>query len=113
MDSTVHRTFNLMKELFLPAATARTAKLSSERTLHLISSPSEDPCAWKIGNGQIKREKPFEVSLFPLTMNFVGEIATITLMGKAFVDNNPGIMEDLLVWAFDAGVQCRFARIAH
>jgi hypothetical protein len=77
----------------------------------LISSPSEDPCAWKIGNGQIKREKPFEVDLFPLTMNFVGEIATITLMGKALVDNDPGIMEGL--WAFDAGVQCHFARIAH
>jgi hypothetical protein len=84
-----------VKELFLSAATARTAKLVLKRTLHLISSPSEEPCAWKFGNGQIKREKSFEVVLFPLTMNFDEETAIINLMGEAFVDNNPGIMKDL------------------
>jgi hypothetical protein len=101
MDSTVHRAFNLNKEPFLSVETARTAKLILERTPHLISSPSEEPGAWNIGKGQITGEKSFKVDLFPLTMKFVGDIATITSMGKAFVDDNPGIIEDF--WAFDAG----------
>ena len=95
---TVHWSFNaLRKEPIL----SMTAKLVSERTPQLISSPSGWPCVWKIGKGQIKRGESIEVDLFPLTMNFVGEIATTAIMGRAFVDNNPGIMEDL--WAFDAG----------
>jgi hypothetical protein len=61
----------------------------------------EEPCAWNIGKRQITGEKSIKVDLFPLAMKFVGDIATITLMGEAFVDDNPGIMEDL--WAFDTG----------
>ena len=39
-----------------------------------------------------------EVSFFPLIESFVGEVATMVLMGKNFMENNPDIMEDLRTW---------------
>lgn len=39
-----------------------------------------------------------EVSFFPLIERFVAELATNTLMGRNFLENNPDFVEDLGVW---------------
>jgi hypothetical protein len=102
---TVHQTLNsLMKEPFLSTATNRTAQLVEERTPHMftLSSDRAKQNEWERCAGVVPLEKSvLGVDLFKLTMNFVGDIAGIALLGKAFFDNNPGIMQDL--WTFDSG----------
>ncbi|KUJ18102.1 cytochrome P450 [Mollisia scopiformis] len=101
----VHQTLtSLMKEAFLKPATDRTAQLVEERTPHMftLSTNLASQNEWERCAGAVAMEKSaVEVNLFKLTMNFVGDIAGTVLMGKAFLDNNPGIMQDL--WTFDSG----------
>ncbi|KAF8863494.1 cytochrome P450 [Acephala macrosclerotiorum] len=112
---TVHSTFNsLMKEPFLSTATNRTAQLVEERTPRLFTFSSEraSQFEWERYARVVPMEKSVvEVDLFALTINFVGDIAGTALMGKAFLDNNPEIMQDL--WAFDSGFNALLTGIPH
>ena len=100
----VHRTLNsLMKEPFLSTATEKTVNLVEERTPRLLSpssTPSKQP-QWQQAANPLVNENHTEVDLFPLIMNYVADIAGTALMGKEFLDNNPGIFQDLLT--FDSG----------
>lgn len=104
---TVHRTLNsLMKEPFLSTATGCMAELIG-KTAYQLFSFSADP-AKQLHWERIGRAVPVlaggdhvEVDLFALTMNYIGDIAGEVLMGKAFFENNPNVLDDL--WVFDDG----------
>lgn len=112
---TVHSSLNsLMKEPFLSTATDKTAQLVEERTPRLFSLSSEraSQFEWERYARAVPMEKSVvEVDLFSLTMNFVGDIAGTALMGKAFLDNNPEIMQDL--WTFDSSFNALLTGIPH
>ena len=101
---TVHRTLNsLMKEPFLSIATEKTVELVEERTPQMVSlSPTlnQQP-QWQQAANAVVNGHHNEVDLFPLVKNYVPDIAGTALMGKEFLDNNPGIFQDLLT--FDSG----------
>lgn len=101
---TVHRTLNsLMKEPFLSTATQKTIELVEERTPEMLSlspTPNHHPQWQQVAHSALGGDH-VEVDLFPLVMNFVAEIAGTALMGKAFLENNAGIFQDLLT--FDSG----------
>jgi len=93
----------LMREPFLSTATATTRSLVEERATSLIrlSSDAERQSVWeRSANVALVGEKSAEADLYPLIMDFVASSAGVALMGHAFVENNPGILEDL--WAFDS-----------
>lgn len=100
----VHGTQGMfMREPFLSTATATTRSLVEERATSLIrlSSDAEKQSVWEqSANVALVGEKSAEADLYPLIMNFVASSAGVALMGHAFVENNPGILEDL--WAFDS-----------
>jgi len=92
-----------MREPFLSTATATTRSLVEERATSLIrlSSDAEKQSVWeRSANVALVGEKSAEADLYPLIMDFVASSAGVALMGHAFVENNPGILEDL--WAFDS-----------
>jgi hypothetical protein len=101
---TVHRTLNsLMKEPFLSTATEKTVELVQKRTPQMLSHSSissQQPQWQRVAKSAICGDET-EVDLFPLVMNFVADIAGTALMGKDFLNNNPGIFQDLLT--FDSG----------
>ena len=104
---TVHRTLNsLMKEPFLSKATKKTVELVEERTERTItmlsfSSISSQIPDWQKAANTTLNGKYIEADLFPLVMHFVADIAGTALMGRQFLENNPGIFKDLLT--FDSG----------
>lgn len=102
---TVHKTLNsLMKEPFLSNATVKTAQLVEERAPHMftLSADPAEQFEWeRYSSVAVKEKSIVEVDLFALTMNFTGDISGTALMGKAFLDNNPEIIQD--VFAFDSG----------
>jgi hypothetical protein len=52
-----------------------------------------------------------EASLFPLLRNFLGHLATPSLMGQDFMDNYPGVLQDL--WSLDHGLMYLIAGLPH
>ena len=100
----VHSTQGMfMREPFLSTATATTRSLVEERATSMIrlSSDAEKQSVWeRSANVALVGEKSAEADLYPLIMDFVASSAGVALMGHAFVENNPGILEDL--WAFDS-----------
>ena len=62
---------------------------SSDATLRSVLLPSGK-------NGEV-----VEANLWPLIRNLMGMVATPSIMGQAFVDNCPSILEDL--WTLDRG----------
>ena len=101
---TVHRTLNsLMKEPFLSSATGYMAELIG-KSEHQLFSFSADPAKqlhWERLGRAVPAGDHVEIDLFALTMNYIGDIAGEVLMGKAFFENNPNVLDDL--WVFDDG----------
>lgn len=98
----VHRTLNtLMKEPFLSTATDRMTELIEKYSRDLLSF-SADPAKqhhWERLGRSVPSGDHAEVDLFALTMNYVGDIAGEVLMGKAFFENNPDVLDEL--WVLD------------
>ena len=94
----------LMREPFLGRATARLVKSIEQETTNLVtfSQSLVDQSVWeRASNVRIlpDSEPTAEMDLFPLVRNFVGDQATTILMGTAFTENNPHVLDDL--WTFD------------
>ena len=101
---TVHHTLNsLMKEPFLSTATQKTAELVEERCSKMLSftATSNEQSFWQKAASTASDGTSIEADLFPLIMNFVGDISGTVFMGKQFSENNKGILEDM--WVFDGG----------
>jgi hypothetical protein len=47
-------------------------------------------------------ERIAEANLNPLMRNFIGYLASPAIMGEAFMENNPNVLED--IWAYDLGL---------
>jgi hypothetical protein len=99
----IHRALgSLIREPYLSNITDKTRKGCEDRTQDLVSLPfgKNEGTVWTaaarssaIGSNNI------EAVLWPLIMNFVGDIVASALMGQAFVENYPQLLEDL--WIFD------------
>ena len=92
-----------MKEPFLSVATAKTIELVQARTPEMISfSPElEKQPYWQRLAKPTFNASSVELDLWALIMYFVGDIAGTALMGKAFFENNPNVIQDL--WDLDNG----------
>lgn len=101
-----HRVLNLMlRENFVAESTRRTANAVAERASNLISVEHKklESNLWhRVSNAVVFDEASVDVDFFALCVHFVGDIMGEILYGKAFMDNNPEIIEDL--WIFDEGV---------
>lgn len=104
----IHHLVNaLMKESYLENAMevvargveAQVADLARPRKALADQSPWERAARVQAVIGD---PAAVEVSFFPLIRTFVASIASPTVMGKAFMENNPGIIHDL--WDFDEGM---------
>lgn len=98
----VHRTLNtLMKEPFLSTATDSMVGLIQDN-IHDMFSFSADPAKqrhWERAGRAIPDGNIVDVDLFPMSMNYVGDIAGEILMGRALFKNYPNVLDDL--WVFD------------
>lgn len=102
----VHKILNtLLREPVLSNATASVVRQLECRTPSMLSSKTrQNPPQWQqAAEVTYLKNDEFEVNLYEFTTNFVGDVAGLVLMGHAFVDNNPGIIDDL--WAFDDSFQ--------
>ena len=102
---TVYKTLNsLLMEPFPSEATAGTQKLIEGRTPGMVSfmPNATEQHEWeKCSNVSVLDKEGVEADLFRLAMDYVADIAGMVLMGEAFHNNNPGIIED--IWRFDSG----------
>lgn len=93
---------NFMKESFLSRASAVTVRAIEANMVNLVSLNESlvDQSVWERASSVIANpsEGFAEASLFPLLRNFVGNIASSVLMGSAFMDNNPNVLQDLWDW---------------
>lgn len=101
-----HKVLDLMlRDKWISDATTGTAHAIEDRALSLISLASEtkDQHVWEIlGKVEIVDNQTADVDFYALIVNFVGDIITPLLFGRAFMDNYPQCLEDL--WLFDSGV---------
>jgi cytochrome P450 len=96
----VHGVLNsLMKEPFLSNATDLAVKLIEQNTPRMVSFSADATKKqhWERHIRAVPAGDHVEVDLFALTMNYIGDIAGEVLMGKAFFENNPNVLDDLLV----------------
>lgn len=101
-----HKVLDLMlRDKWISDATTRTAHAIEDRASSLtsLSSKSEDQHVWeKLGDVEFVDEHTADANFYALIVNFVGDIITPLLFGRAFMDNYPQCLEDL--WIFDSGV---------
>ena len=99
----IHSTLNaLLREPTLSGLSTKTQTLLEEETPRLMTFISEmNKTKGENTNANVMRlgEDSMEVDLYPLVSGYVAEVAGISLMGRAFFENNPGIFKDL--WVFD------------
>ena len=71
--------------------------------LSFMPSPVDQSPWERVASPSLTSSSPpaVEVDLFALLRNFLGHQATPSLMGQAFLDNNPNVLSD--VWALDRG----------
>ena len=101
-----HKVLDLMlRDKWTSDATTRTAHAIEDRASSLISfaSVTENQHIWeKLGNVEVVDNQTADADFYALIVNFVGDIITPLLFGRAFMDNYPQCLEDL--WLFDSGV---------
>ena len=101
-----HKVLDLMlRESWTSEATTRTAHAVEDRAASLISfsASAESQYVWeKLGAVEIVDSNTADADFYALIVNFVGDIITPLLFGRAFMDNYPQCHEDL--WVFDSGV---------
>ena len=104
----IHPILNLlMKESYLETAMQLVARGIESQVADLASAdkPLDEQPPWtRAARAEAVVGDPasVEVSFFPLIRTFVASIASPAMMGKAFMDNNPGIIQD--IWDFDIGL---------
>jgi hypothetical protein len=93
----------MMKEPFLSDANIKTRRSVGKHMPQIVSFSLETSSRSNLERLAMSAYdgNSVEVDLFSLVMNFVGNITGEMLLGKAFFDNNPGILQDL--WRFDDG----------
>ena len=101
-----HKVLDLMlRDKWISDATTRTARTIEDRASSLISlsSQSENQHVWeRLGKVEVVDKNTADANFYALIVNFVGDIITPLLFGRAFMDNYPQCLEDL--WIFDSGV---------
>lgn len=101
----IHKALNTMlKEPFLSEANAKTQRLIEERTpamLSFASNPAEQNRWERFADVSVRDKGSVEADLYRLTLDYVADITSAILMGKAFPQNNPSLYDD--VWTFDEG----------
>ncbi len=101
-----HKVLDLMlRDKWISDATIRTANAIESRASSLIShsTESDDQHIWeKLGKVEAVDDNTADANFYALIVNFVGDIITPLLFGRAFMDNYPECLEDL--WVFDSGV---------
>lgn len=95
----------LMRDPCLTNMASTTVRAIERETPNLVSfAPSLiDQSPWeRVSQVTASTDNPnvCEANLFALTRNFVGNLATTTLMGRAFMEYYPDVLEDL--WKFDS-----------
>ncbi|KKY15194.1 putative cytochrome p450 [Phaeomoniella chlamydospora] len=100
----IHRSlYGFMRDEFIHKGIDRVTEELRKRTPEFISfAKSEiDQHVWeRPARVQLQRDGSAVVDLWPLSRNFVGDIASLVFMGQDFMDNNPDILRDL--WTHDA-----------
>lgn len=99
----VHGTLNeLMREPFLGRATVKMVRSIEQNMANFVSFSESivDQASWERASDVVSTGSPptAEADLFHLVRNFVGHHATAILMGSAFMENNPDILQDLWMW---------------
>ena len=101
-----HKVLDLMlRDKWTSDATTKTAHAIADRASSLISfsSQSEDQHVWeRLGKVEVVDSNTVDANFYALIVNFVGDIITPLLFGRAFMNNYPQCLEDL--WTFDSGV---------
>ena len=101
-----HKVLDLMlRDKWISDTTTRTAHAIENRASSLISlsSKTEDQHVWeRLGKVEVVETSTADANFYELVVNFVGDIITPLLFGRAFMDNYPQCLEDL--WVFDSGV---------
>jgi hypothetical protein len=102
-----HLTNLLMKESYLEKAMQSVARGIEARVPELVSphKPFAEQSLWERAarvESVAGDPEAVEVSFFPLIRTLVASIASPALMGHAFMENNPGIIQD--IWDFDVGM---------
>lgn len=101
----IHKALSsMLKDPFLSKATAKTQRLIEERTPRMVSfasNPAEQNQWERFADVSVRDKESVEADLYRLTMDYVADITSNTLMGEAFPKNNPGLYND--VWTFDEG----------
>ena len=95
----------MLRDKWISDATTRTAHAVEQRASSLISFSSnpQDQHIWEsLGKVELVDHNTADADLFALIVNFVADIITPLLFGRAFVENYPECHEDL--WIFDSGV---------
>lgn len=101
----LHSSLNLlMRDPCLTNMVTTTVKAIEKEASNLVSFSSSliDQSPWeRVSQVNVSEDNPYvcEANLFALVRNFVGTIGTKTLMGQAFMDFYPTVLEDL--WTFD------------
>lgn len=101
----LHSSLNLLlRDPCLTNMTSTTVRAIEQEAPNLVSfAPSMiDQSPWeRVSRVNVSKDNPnvCEANLFALVRNFVGTLATKTLMGQAFMDFYPDVLEDL--WTFD------------
>jgi len=104
----IHHVANaLMKESYLEKAMQLIAKGIEANVPELVSlqkSVAEQSLWERAARMEPAAGDPeaVEVSFFPLIRTFVASIASPAMMGHAFMENNPDIIQD--IWDFDVGM---------
>ena len=92
----IHKALNsMLKDPFLSQATAKTQRLIEERTPGMVSfasNPAEQHQWERFADVSVRDKGSVEADLYRLTMDYVADITSNTLMGEAFPKNNPGLL---------------------
>lgn len=101
-----------MSEPFLSNATAKTTRLVEERTINALPFSSESSGKTELERlSKVTYKDSFAtVDIYIVLMKFVGDVTGEVVMGKAFIEDNPGILQDL--WIFDGGFTMLFSGLA-